>query len=450
MELRKSSVKMLTERNRPKYSTRQQCKSRNKGVPKSSTQRSREYRLRKKLLEKCATVQNQTDTDSSVITDSFKDPLCFIKYELDISDDDLETSQSWGSNHHLNDQNDEYDSGLSYSDDNQPIKIKEEPIDEFVNDNQSIEIKEEPIDDFVNELGLSYSDDNQSSKIKQEPTDEVVNDSSKHICCLCDKSWFKKDFKYPSEHKNILKKTVAECNTCKAPFNECKLPMMSNIIFLSEICLNNYDDMSTPKLKFVIKFKRPSDPDRVSINYSQCDTVNIVTPCIEMVVTQSESYTSICHPFGEMCIAESAMANGKLIIIAMAYITPNIKIDDVIYFIHRSLLVYSHEGAAILEGGQNELPLILSGNFNMNFASEDSTRLVEFLCDKFSLFMDKELTSTMTKSDTIDTLFSRYLQNIESQIYISHLNHHKPLSSIELMPIKNIKLEEMKLEELNY
>lgn len=396
----KSILESLLSENPPKRSTRRQNKPRKNGIKKSSAQRSREYRLRKKALEKNAAIKNQTDTDSSITTKSFNEQKCFIKYELDISDDDLDTSQSLTFKHCLDDQNDS---------------------------------------------GLSYNDDNLHSKIKKEITDESVDNSSKHICCLCDESWFKKDFKYLFEQKNILNKNVAVCNTCMAPLNEYKLPMMSNIIFISEICLNNYDDASIPKLKFVIKFK-PKDHVGVSINrsHSECDImVDVVTPCIEMVATQSKSYSSICNPFGEICIAECAMTNEKLIIIASIYITPNIKIDDMIYFIHRSLLAYSHEAAAVLKNKKDKLPLILTGNFNINFPSQDSTRLVDFLCDKFSLFINNELTTTATKPGTIDTLFSRYLKNIESQIYISHLNHHKPLSTIELMPVKNIKLEEI-------
>jgi len=72
--------------------------------------------------------------------------------------------------------------------------------------------------------------------------------------------------------------------------------------------------------------------------------------------------------------------------------------------------------------------MILRGDFNVNFGSNDSLPLINFLRKSFGLINNnpKESKSRTTK----DTIFTRYLENIESRThYISYISHRQPIVS---------------------
>lgn len=112
------------------------------------------------------------------------------------------------------------------------------------------------------------------------------------------------------------------------------------------------------------------------------------------------------------------------------YITPNIKLDEVEYFIHCTLLEYT-EGSKILDRNSHKFPLILAGDFNINFADKKSERLITFLLEKLNLKINNDPQVSTTKyGTTIDGVFSRYLEDIKSQSYVSYFSYHKPIVSI--------------------
>ncbi|GFY18427.1 uncharacterized protein TNCV_2396551 [Trichonephila clavipes] len=106
------------------------------------------------------------------------------------------------------------------------------------------------------------------------------------------------------------------------------------------------------------------------------------------------------------------MENGLKILIVALYISPNQKLDDIIFFnfLHHSLLPYTRGGASLLRNNNDEIPMILSGDFNVNFASDKFLKLVEFLKDKLNLSMkNSPQTSTTRSVTTIDGVFTRPL-----------------------------------------
>ncbi|KAL4136243.1 hypothetical protein QTP88_007794 [Uroleucon formosanum] len=102
------------------------------------------------------------------------------------------------------------------------------------------------------------------------------------------------------------------------------------------------------------------------------------------------------------------------------YISPNQKMANIIQFINKAFLVYSHEGAALYGGDEDTYAMIMSGDFNFNFASSDSAPLVTLLRDKFSLQLNNDLTISTTKSGTtIDPIFTQldYTRLAEKHLY---------------------------------
>ncbi|GFV89503.1 ATP-dependent DNA helicase [Trichonephila clavipes] len=135
---------------------------------------------------------------------------------------------------------------------------------------------------------------------------------------------------------------------------------------------------------------------------------------MECSVSQSDIYGTIQSSVGDLCLSECVIDNGQKIIIVAVYITPNKKLDDIIEFLHRSLLPYTSKGSALINTNYDKIPMILSGDFNVNFALVKSLQLIEVLKDNFTLSLQNNRISTTKSNTTIDAVFSRYLKAILS------------------------------------
>ncbi|GFU09554.1 ATP-dependent DNA helicase [Trichonephila clavipes] len=102
---------------------------------------------------------------------------------------------------------------------------------------------------------------------------------------------------------------------------------------------------------------------------------------MECSVSQSDIYGTIQSSVGNLCLAECEIDNGQKIITVAVYITPNKKLGDIIEFLHRSLLPYTSRGSALINKNYDKIPMILSGDFNVNFVLDKSLHLIEFLKD---------------------------------------------------------------------
>ncbi|GFV05426.1 ATP-dependent DNA helicase [Trichonephila clavipes] len=187
-------------------------------------------------------------------------------------------------------------------------------------------------------------------------------------------------------------------------------------------------DISIPNFNCIVKYKRPNTrAGGVAIYQNSSDAVNIITPSMECSVSQSDIYGTIQSSVGDLCLAECVIENGQKIIIVAVYITPNKKLDDIIEFLHRSLLPYISRGSALLNKNYDKIPMILSGDFNVIFALDKSLQLIEFLKDNFTVSLQNRIISVTKSNTTSDAVFSRYESDIECKTYISYLSYHKPL-----------------------
>ena len=74
--------------------------------------------------------------------------------------------------------------------------------------------------------------------------------------------------------------------------------------------------------------------------------------------------------------------------------------------------------------------MILGGDFNLNFRSEDSKPLIDFLKSTFNLNLNTDIFHPTTRfGTTIDAVFSRNLYNLENKVYVSNFSYHKSLLS---------------------
>ncbi|GFT10161.1 ATP-dependent DNA helicase [Trichonephila clavipes] len=137
---------------------------------------------------------------------------------------------------------------------------------------------------------------------------------------------------------------------------------------VSETWLGNESDISIPNFNSIVKYKRPNTrAGGVAICQNSSDAVNIITPSMEYSVSQSDIYSTIQSSVGDLCLSECVIDNGQKIIIVAVFITPNKKLDDIIEFLHQSL-PYTSRGSALINKNYDKIPMILSGDFNVNFA----------------------------------------------------------------------------------
>lgn len=134
--------------------------------------------------------------------------------------------------------------------------------------------------------------------------------------------------------------------------------------------------------------------------------------------------------------------SGQEIVVVAIYISPNQNINKIIQFIHQNLLIYTKVGSTLLHENFYRLPMILSGDFNVDFSKDTSKPLVDFLISTLTLNMSNDPNESTTKyGTTIDEVFFRYLENtLNSKIFITYFSYHKPI--ISFFPY-NIKIYTM-------
>ncbi|KAK0162413.1 hypothetical protein PV327_006192 [Microctonus hyperodae] len=191
----------------------------------------------------------------------------------------------------------------------------------------------------------------------------------------------------------------------------------SNILLLSETCLGNNEECDVPNFNCITYFKRDSvRSGGVAIYQNKSDTVNVVTPNMELIMNNIRDIHVRSTSIADLCTGECVMENGVTLIMAVIYVSPNKKIIDIQEFIHRSLLEYSKGASRMLsryKKNLNKLPLILAGDFNINFSDEKSKPLLQFLLDEFDLRINNDPAESTTRyNTTIDAVFSRHLHKI--------------------------------------
>ena len=124
-------------------------------------------------------------------------------------------------------------------------------------------------------------------------------------------------------------------------------------------------------------------------------------------------------PVGELYAVECRSENGQKILIVAIYICINQTITDIINFIHKQLLAYTPLGLAVLRKSYYKMPMILNGDFNVDFASNDSVLLVDFLRENLHLKMINNPNEPTTRYETtIDAIFQRYLYTLEPTFHL--------------------------------
>jgi len=114
---------------------------------------------------------------------------------------------------------------------------------------------------------------------------------------------------------------------------------------------------------------------------------------------------------GDICAIESSI-NGQRTLIVTVYVNPNSNMADIKLFFLTNLLMYSPKASEMFEELRElgTIPIILSGDFNLDFTKEENKEFIDFMKDRFELQLKSDpKISTSRNGNCTDMIFARHL-----------------------------------------
>lgn len=208
----------------------------------------------------------------------------------------------------------------------------------------------------------------------------------------------------------------------------------SHVLMLSETWLSNNEQVEVGNFNLITQYRRPNIKrgGGVCIYHNTDDSQRECAVNSDTQLRRGPQHTSLTKSaVGDICAARYTTSSGREIIMVTVYISVNTNVTDIIDFLHEALLVYTEGGSKLLRKRYHELPLILGGDFNIDFNKEDGFRLIQFLKDELNLDLISGRTLGTTRYDTtIDAMFSRFITHISSDVHVSYFSYHKPIVSV--------------------
>lgn len=199
---------------------------------------------------------------------------------------------------------------------------------------------------------------------------------------------------------------------------------------LTEIHMSDEHPVDILNFSCIVNYRSQFPAAGVAIYHNVQDTTQIVSSNMDIHIRNTPAFGFNVSEIGEICVAQCKSENEHIILMVAVYISPKNKIQDIIQFLHRNLLIYTAEGSALINENLYKIPMILSGDFNTNFADDSSQPLIDFLYNKLGLTMSNNRNISTTRyGTTIDAVFSRYLDRFHSKIFVSYFSYHKPIVS---------------------
>ncbi|GFV12490.1 uncharacterized protein TNCV_1792691 [Trichonephila clavipes] len=99
---------------------------------------------------------------------------------------------------------------------------------------------------------------------------------------------------------------------------------------------------------------------------------------MDIIYRQTSGLGMARQDIGDICVAECMFENGQTVISVAVYISPNQTVKKIKNFLHFVLLPYTEDGSALLKTNYHSLPMILSGDFKVNFGLPEVEPLMAF------------------------------------------------------------------------
>ena len=222
------------------------------------------------------------------------------------------------------------------------------------------------------------------------------------------------------------------CQSLKAhaPDLEDSITQKFSVLLLCETWLSNEETVNMKNFIVISQYKRPNKRAGGVAIFKNNECTSIVTPRMDVLASRSQLMNSESNAdIGDICAAEYQLNNCKILLISV-YISPNTPISDIIENLHRILLQYTPDSSRLINDSINlqMIPILLCGDFNVNFSSENAQPLLDFMEEKLLLrLVNPRNEGTTRYGTTLDAIFARHIENIQSMLYISYCSYHKPI-----------------------
>ena len=112
--------------------------------------------------------------------------------------------------------------------------------------------------------------------------------------------------------------------------------------------MGNDEHYDIPNFDCIVQYKRNDvRASGVAIYKNFNDTTNIITPNMEITMSNTNVINVRWTIIGDICACVCKMDNNVEIVMVVIYISPNSKLEDIEFFIHHVLLEYTKEGSLL-------------------------------------------------------------------------------------------------------
>lgn len=113
--------------------------------------------------------------------------------------------------------------------------------------------------------------------------------------------------------------------------------------------------------------------------------------------------------------------------------TSNLPLDDIEFFFLVNLLMYTLKAAQMFEQitkcKLDQIPIILSGDFNLDLLNTKHKRFITFMEETLGLTLHSNSnTATNRGGFCIDAIFACHIDKIDIKNYISYFSYHRPIA----------------------
>ncbi|GFU88463.1 uncharacterized protein TNCV_3354021 [Trichonephila clavipes] len=99
---------------------------------------------------------------------------------------------------------------------------------------------------------------------------------------------------------------------------------------------------------------------------------------MDIIYRQTSGLGMASQDIGDIFVAECIFENEQTVISMAVYSSPNHKVQKTKNLLPCVLLPYTEDGSALLKTNYHSLPVILSGDFNVNFSLPEVEPLIAF------------------------------------------------------------------------
>jgi exonuclease III len=207
----------------------------------------------------------------------------------------------------------------------------------------------------------------------------------------------------------------------------------TDILALTDTWMHNNETVHLEGYKCVTQFM--SDEQRAGgvVVYEKYGATSMATPHLLMKLSKEdgEEYRiAAAENRSDICAAD-CMVNGENVLIVTPYISNHTPIDDCKRFILSHLSNYTKMVSVMATEVPNTMPIIFTGDININSKKEENQSFVIFMEETLGLMLmsNPECSTTRSKS-CIDMVFARYIDTLKCTKFITYFSYHRPILSV--------------------